>query len=146
MSLLTDKIFVKALRSNATLMALLPAGDVYNTAITTPDEDLDNEPVPYIIVSFDGLTNDPSTKDDYEGDTDTVNIGIEVAAESRPQLGSIMQTVRETVEDYFDNLPDSDEDWPLVPFGYQLTAEPVQYDMTKPCFWQVLHYQCDTNR
>lgn len=146
MSLLTDKIFVKALRSNATLMALLPAGDVYNTAITTPDEDLDNEPVPYIIVSFDGLTNDPSTKDDYEGDTDTVNIGIEVAAESRPQLGSIMQTVRETVEDYFDNLPDSDEDWPLVPFGYQLTADPVQYDMIKPCFWQVLHYQCDTNR
>ena len=64
MSLLTDIIFVKALRADENLMAQLPAGDVYNTAIALPDEDLDNAPLPYIIVSFDGLTNDVETKDD----------------------------------------------------------------------------------
>jgi hypothetical protein len=41
MSLQTDIIFVKALRANADLMAQLAAGDVYNTAIALPDEDLD---------------------------------------------------------------------------------------------------------
>ena len=51
MSLITDAIFVKALRSNAALIAQLPAGDVYNTAIALPDEDADNAPLPYIIVS-----------------------------------------------------------------------------------------------
>ena len=38
MSLQTDIIFVKALRSNAELIEQLPAGDVYNTAIALPDE------------------------------------------------------------------------------------------------------------
>ncbi|MBQ5756867.1 MAG: hypothetical protein IIV88_06385 [Erysipelotrichaceae bacterium] len=64
MSLQTDIIFVKALRANADLMKQLAAGDVYNTAIALPDEDLDNAPLPYVIVSFDGLTNDVETKDD----------------------------------------------------------------------------------
>ena len=58
MSLQNDIIFVKALRANADLMAQLAAGDVYNTAIAMPDEDLDNAPLPYAIVTFDGLTND----------------------------------------------------------------------------------------
>ena len=77
MSLITDAIFVKALRSNAALIAELPAGDVYNTSIALPDEDADNAPLPYVIVSFDGLNNQDTTKDnDYNGLTDTVTIGI----------------------------------------------------------------------
>ena len=60
MSLLTDIIFVKALRSNAALMSMLPAHDVYNTTIALPDEDMDNAPVPYIIVTFDGMQNEDS--------------------------------------------------------------------------------------
>ena len=78
MSLLTDIIFVKALRADETLMAKLAAGDVYNTTIALPDEDLDNAPLPYVIVSFDGLTNEVETKDDpYEGDSDNVTISVE---------------------------------------------------------------------
>ena len=46
MSLQTDIIFVKALRADENLMAQLPAGDVYNTTIALPDEDLDNAPLP----------------------------------------------------------------------------------------------------
>ena len=71
MSLITDVIFVKALRSNYELIEQLPAGDVYNTAIALPEEEADNAPVPYIIVSFDGLQNQDQTKDDdFEAESD----------------------------------------------------------------------------
>ena len=42
MSLITDAIFVQALRSNSALMQQLADGDVYNTTIALPDEELDN--------------------------------------------------------------------------------------------------------
>ena len=147
MSLITDAIFVKALRSNADLIAQLPAGDVYNTAIALPDEDADNAPLPYVIVSFDGLNNQDTTKDnDYDGLTDTVTIGIEIAAETRPKLGELARSVRKTLREYFREHQDddSDEDYQLIPEDMTLSAQPVQYDSLKPCYWQLLTYQCDT--
>jgi hypothetical protein len=148
MSLQTDIIFVKALRSNAELITQLPAGDVYNTAIALPDEDADNAEVPYIIVSFDGLNNTDSTKDSsFDGLTDMVTVGIEIAAKTRPQLAELAIMVRDTIRDYFRQhvtLRD-DEDYELIPNSYQLQAQQVQYDSLKPCYWQQLAYQCDTD-
>jgi hypothetical protein len=145
MSLQTDIVFVKALQGNAELMAKLPAGNVYNTSIALPDEDIDNAPPPYIIVSFDGLTNDQSTKDGYEGDTDVVNISIEIAAKTRKQLGELAEDVRCTVREFFESVDEEDELYDLVPYDYQFTAQGVMYDSMKPCYWQVLNWQCDTN-
>jgi hypothetical protein len=148
MSLQTDIIFAKALRSNAELIAQLPAGGVYNTAIALPDEDLDNADVPYIIVSFDGLNNQDSTKDSsYDGLTDMVTVGIEIAAKTRPQLAELAIMVRDTIRDYFRQhvASQDDEDYALIPNSYQLQAQQVQYDSLKPCYWQQLAYQCDTD-
>ena len=146
MSLQTDIIFVKALRADEELMAKLAAGDVYNTAIALPDEDLDNAPLPYVIVSFDGLTNDIDTKDDpYESDSDAVNISIEIAARTRSELGQLAEAVRRQVHQYFVDADPTDEDADLIPHDYQFSAQAVNYDSLKPCYWQVLTYQCDTN-
>ena len=146
MSLQTDIIFVKALRANADLMKQLAAGDVYNTSIALPDEDLDNAPLPYVIVSFDGLTNNVETKDDpYEGDSDNVTISIEIAARTRTELGQLAEAVRHQVHDYFVNADPRDDDSDLVPLDYQFSVQQVNYDQMKPCYWQVLSYQCDTN-
>ena len=148
MSLITDAIFVKALRSNAALIAQLPAGDVYNTAIALPDEDADNAPLPYVIVSFDGLNNQDTTKDSsYDGLTDMVTVGIEIAAKTRPQLAELAIMVRDTIRDYFRQhvASQDDEDYELIPNSYQLQAQQVQYDSLKPCYWQRLQFQCDTN-
>ena len=145
MSLQTDIIFVKALRANADLMAQLAAGDVYNTSIALPDEDLDNAPLPYVIVSFDGLTNDVETKDDpYEGDSDRVTISIEITAKTRPELGQFAEDVRRQVHQYFVDADPTDEDADMIPLDYQFSAQQVNYDQMKPCYWQVLTYQCDT--
>ena len=66
MGLLTDAFFKSALESNDDLMAVLPAHAIYNN-IADPDYDMENVPVPYIIVNNDGGNNDTQTKDDYEG-------------------------------------------------------------------------------
>lgn len=145
MSLQTDIIFVKAIKSDASILAMLKAGDVYNTTIAMPDEDLDNAPVPYAIVAFDGLVNDQSTKDDYEGDTDTVTVYIEIAARTRPELGTIAKKIRKAVRRYFMESDETDEDHGVVPYDYQFSASRVSYDPLKPCYWQTLTYQCDMN-
>ena len=145
MSLITDKVFYNALRSNAALMAQV-GGRIESTSIPVPDEQLDNEPVPFIIITFDGLQNDGYTKDNsFEGDTDKVTVSIEVAAQSRDELGQIMTDIRQTVIDYFE---DEDghawDDYEYVPQNYTFSAGPVSYDSMKPCYYQVLSYACDT--
>lgn len=147
MSLLTDIIFVKALRSSSSLISQLPAGDIYNTAITAPDEDLDNAPLPYVIVTFDDLQTISETKDDdYDSDEDLVHIGITVAAKTREQLGTLMPLIRSAIAGYFrDNYGSSaDADFVLIPESTTMSASAIQYDPLKPCFWQTLTYACDT--
>lgn len=136
MSLATDSIFVDALKSNSTLVESV-GGRIYGTAIPLPDEDADNAPVPYLIVTFDGLNNDVDSKDDeMESDTDKVNISIEVVGETLAKLHELTQAVRDTVRDY---LATNDTDITEYLFG----AQAIQYDSLKPCYWQVLTYQCD---
>lgn len=136
MSLATDSIFVDALKSNSTLVESV-GGRIYGTAIPMPDEDADNVPVPYLIVTFDGLNNDVDSKDDeMESDTDKVNISIEVVGETLAKLHELTQAVRDTVRDYLATI-DTDIT------EYQFGAQAIQYDSLKPCYWQVLTYQCD---
>lgn len=138
MSLATDSIFVAAVQSNSELVKQV-GGRIYGTAIPLPDEDLDNVPVPYIIVTFDGLNNDTGTKDDvYESEYDKVNIGVEVTAETLKGLHDLTQLVRDTILTYFRGNDTAVED-------YTFTADAIQYDSFKPCYWQSLHYQCDVD-
>lgn len=116
-------------------------GRLYSTAIPMPDEDAENVPVPYIIVSFNGLNNEGTTKDDpFEGDTDVVQIGVEVTAVNREQLAELTQLVRSTIHDYL--TEDVDDERQTID-DYQFSAEAVQYDSMKPCYWQTIRYQCD---
>lgn len=151
MSLATDSIFVTALQSNAELVEKLKeyiddddnvqydeTPRLYGTSIGLPDEDADNVPVPYVIVTFDGLTNDQGTKDDrYESPYDTVNIGVEVTAKTLDDLHELTQMVRDTILSYLRTTDTAIND-------YLFSAQQIQYDSQKPCYWQVLTYQCDT--
>ena len=144
MSLATDSIFITALQSNSELLEALgydaqtgePAR-LYCTAIPLPDDDAENVPVPYVIVTFDGLTNDQCTKDDrYESEYDTVNIGVEVTARNINELHDLTQMVRATILSY---LREND----TAIMDYNFAAQQIQFDSLKPCYWQVLTYQCD---
>jgi hypothetical protein len=136
MSLATDSIFIAAIQSNPALVERI-GGRLYGTAIPLPDEDADNVDVPYIIVTFDGLNNQNQTKDDvYEGSYDTVNIGVEVTGKTIKDLHDLTQMVRDTVLAYFHANHTNVED-------YTFSAEAIQYDSLKPCYWQTLRYQCE---
>ena len=144
MSLITDKVFYNALLSNSELVAAV--GDrIENTSIPVPDEEFKNEPLPYIIITFDGLQNEGYTKDNsYEGDTDKVQISIEVQAEDRETLGELTEVIRKTVISYFENVEPSSEDYELVPDDYTFSASQISYDPDRPCYGQILTYNCDT--
>lgn len=145
MSLQTDIIFVKALKSNSELMAELPAHDIYNPGIVIPKDGKDNTKLPYVIVCYSGMVNDSDTKDELEGETDQVQIKVEIAAKNREQLASIAVAVRNTIRDYFRAADPEDEDYNLIPNDYVPSASAVILDDVKPCVWQVLNYACDTN-
>lgn len=168
MSLQTDLIFKESLSADTVLMTAI-GNRLYNTAIPVPDEQIDKVAVPYVIISFDGMNNQDTTKDDpYEGGTDQVTIGVTVVATTREKLAELTRRIRQTIhndfqfvwgyEDLHDvtdaQLEESngfrlrvmreyEEVVKQVPFSYTFAAQAVQYDPYKPCFWQTLTYQCD---
>lgn len=143
MSLTTDEIFWNALKHDAVIVKTTGAR-IYSAAITVPPSEQDNVSVPYIVTSFDGGSNEQQTKDDYESDTDTVDVSIEVTAKTREELGELMGQVRQAVRNYFRGATEDSEDYDLIPDDYQLSFSAVSWDWEKPCFWQTLIYQCST--
>ena len=136
MGLSTDSIFIYALSASEDIMQAVD-GRIYGTAIPLPDEEADNVPVPYIIVTFNGLNNVDETKDDmYESDYDSVNIGIEVIGKTLGHLHDLTEMVRDVIHQYFVN-----NETPVE--GYQFSAQPIIFDSEKPGYWQVLNYQCE---
>ena len=136
MGLSTDSIFIYALSASEDIMQAVD-GRLYGTAIPLPDEEADNVPVPYIIVTFNGLNNIDETKDDmYESDYDSVNIGIEVIGKTLGHLHDLTEMVRNVIHQYF-----VQNETPVE--GYQFSAQPIIFDSEKPCYWQVLNYQCE---
>lgn len=147
MSLIVDEIFYNALKKNPEIMKMT-GGRIYSTAITVPPTEQDNVSTPYVIIMFDGGSNDLSTKDDYEGFTDSVNVTIEVVADNRRSVGVLMQKIRDAVRKYFYlvDMDEGHEDYALLPMDYSLNFSGVSWDWTKPCYWQTMTYQCSTHR
>lgn len=141
MSLQTDRAFFDAIKADAAIMRTI-GSRLYSTAIPLPDEDLLNAPLPYAIVSFDGMTNIGQTKDDpYDGDTDSVTVSIELAASTRPELARLADATRRAVAAYFRAHAGAE----FVPSGCDLSASAVAYDAAKPCYWQTLTYRCESS-
>ena len=69
MGLLTDSFFIRAIKSNSDLLALLPAGDIYNN-VADPDYDMENVELPYIVVNNDGGSEGDTTKDAWSESTE----------------------------------------------------------------------------
>lgn len=143
MGLATDSIFMDALKSNSELMSQIN-GRLYPTAILLPDAEAENVPVPYLLVTFDGLTNDQDSKDDpFESASDKVTVSIFIVAKNRSALADLAQAVRTTIHDYMTQQLSEDENFPIQ--DYEFTAESVRYEASKPCHWQVFTYVCDVN-
>lgn len=146
MSLQTDSVLIKALQTDHELREKL-GGRIYGQAIPMPDEDADNVPVPYVIVSFDGLVNDQRTKDDdMEGQEDRVTLSVTVCAATNEGLHSLVEDVRLRLREYLTSPDEEEAGYEVFPLDYEFSAGPMTYDALKPCYWQKLTYVCVTNR
>lgn len=146
----TDIFFIAAIKSNADLMELLPAHDVYDN-VANPDVDMDNVPLPYITVNNDGGRNVAESKDDnFESCNDSVNISVRIAACNRQQLDDIATMVRDTIRQYLLDVMamDSAEDldvylYRLAPYDYEFSFSDIAFIPDKPAHQIVLYYQCE---
>jgi hypothetical protein len=150
MGLLTDSFFIRAIKSNSDLLALLPAGDIYNN-VADPDFDMENVELPYIIVNNDGGSEGDMTKDSWsESPEDKVNISILMVCRNREELADMTLTVRKTISDFMKatwqrieegNTEEGDE---IAPTGYQFSFSDISYIIEKPAHRQMFYYDCTT--
>ena len=150
MGLLTDSFFVKAIKSNSELMEKLPTGDIYNN-VADPDYEMENVPLPYIVVNNDGGQEGDSTKDAWsESPEDKVNISILMVANNRDELADIALVVRKTVSDYLKTAwqrideGKAEEGDELAPTQYDFSFSDIGFAMDKPACRQMFYYDCMT--
>ena len=135
-----DEILYNALCADADLMAAV-GGRVESTCFEVSPDEQDNTPLPCIIVTDDGMTNNPDTKDnEWESDEDHVQASIEVDAESPKAVKQLLRMVRRAVANYITQLADNGEDIPRL---QSVQTSGVAWDWLKPCYHETISYQCD---
>ena len=135
-----DELFCNALKADANLVAAV--GDrIESTCFeVSPDGD-DNTPLPCIIVTDDGLTNNQQTKDNvWESDEDRVQASIEVDAESPKAVKRLIRMVRRAINNYVILLRMNGEQ---IPDLLSVQTNGVAWDWMKPCYHSTITYTCD---
>lgn len=132
-----DEIIYAALTANETLSSET-GGRIYSTCIEVPPTDDDNTPLPYIIIMEEPSQNDQGTKDSvWESNTDIVNVGVIVNATSPSEVKRLRKLVRASIGSYVESMTDD------IPYLRQASRDGINWDWTKPCYYDTLHYQCD---
>ena len=135
-----DELFFNALKADADLVAAV--GDrIESTCFeVSPDGD-DNTPLPCIIVTDDGLTNNQQTKDNvWESDEDRVQASVEVDAESPKAVKRLIRMVRRAINNYVILLRMNGEQ---IPDLLSVQTNGVAWDWMKPCYHSTITYTCD---
>lgn len=137
-----DKIFFDAIVADEELMQAV-GGRVKSTCYeVAPDKD-DNTPLPYIIVIDEGKAPAQTTKDDeWMPSQWRVGAGVEVGAKSPNEVDALVMKAMEAIAEYISNLSEQGKEIPWLNEGYPQT-QGIGWDWTKPCYFDVAHYQCD---
>lgn len=134
-----DEIFYQAIKADATITALVEDRIKSTCFEVPPDGDEDTE-VPYIIITDDGFQNQNPTKDTlWEAAEDQVQISLEIAANNPHELKMLRRRTRKAIEQYIASLYAQGES---IPELTALTSYGLQWDWEKPCYFQILTYQC----
>lgn len=132
-----DEIFYNALTADTTI-ASETDGRIISTCVEVPPTDADNTPLPYIIITDDGLQNDQGTKDNvWESVEDRVQASVEISAVSPKEVKRLARLCRKAIADYISTMTGE------RPYLQSLTTEGTAWDWTKPCYYKRLQYQCD---
>lgn len=136
------KIIFDALCANNELVQIV-GGRIRSTCFEVPPMEQDNTPLPYIIITDDGMSPSQTTKDnEWMPYLFRVNVGVEIGAASSNEVWDIELKVMKAIADHMQNLAEQGIDTPNLNEGYPQT-EGIAWDWTKPCYFDTIHYQCD---
>jgi hypothetical protein len=134
------EIFYDAICADAALMEAV-GGHVISTCFEVPPGEMDNTPVPNIIITNDGFQAQIFTKDDiWDSDTDTVQATVDIAANSPEEVEQMIDMARKAVNNYIHTMYELGQSIPTLK---SLNSDGVQWDWVKPCYYQKLYYTCD---
>lgn len=135
-----DELFFNALMEDADLV-LAVGGRIESTCFEVSPDEQDNTPLPCIIVTDDGLTNQPSDKDvEWEAGEDRVQASVEVDAKDPKQVKQLIRMVRKAISNYITSLCEKGEE---IPWLQSVQTNGVAWDWMKPCYHSTITYQCD---
>lgn len=135
-----DELFFNAIMADADLV-LAVGGRVESTCFEVSPDETDNTLLPNIIITDDGLTNQPDSKDvEWESREDRVQASVDVAAENPKQVKQLIDMVRHAIANYIQALNDQGED---IPYLQSVQTAGVAWDWMKPCYHDVITYTCD---
>ena len=135
-----DELFFNAIMADADLV-LAVGGRVESTCFEVSPDETDNTLLPNIIITDDGMTNQPDSKDvEWESREDRVQASVDVAAEDPKQVKQLIGMVRKAIANYIQALDDQEED---IPYLQSVQTAGVAWDWMKPCYHDVITYTCD---
>ena len=131
-----DEIIYDALTADNGIGAILKGG-IHSTCIKVPPLEEDNTPPPYIIIMDDPYQNETGTKDDvWESDYDRVQASVMISANSPAEVKQLRRLVRQAIASHVATLQNP-------PYLVSSSNDGIAWDWQKPCYYDVLHYQCD---
>ena len=134
-----DELFFNALMADADLV-LAVSGRIESTCFEVSPDGEDNTQLPCIIVTDDGLTNQPTDKDvEWESIQDRVQASVEVCAKDPKDVKTLIRMVRKAIANYISSLYDKGEDIPTL---QSVQTNGVAWDWMKPCYHETITYQC----
>ena len=139
------EIFYDAIQADTELMEAI-GSRVVSTCFEVPPDELDNTPLPNIIITNDGFQNNTSTKDCvWETDEDTVQASVDVAASSPQEVDSLVAKVRKAIDTYITTMYTNGNAIPELQPGSP-SSQGIEWDWMKPCYYQKITYQCITEK
>lgn len=135
-----DELFFNALMEDADLV-LAVGGRIESTCFEVSPDEQDNTPLPFIIVTDDGLSNQPTDKDiEWEAGEDRVQASVEVDGRDPKEVKKLIRMVRKAIANYITSLYEKGEEIPCL---QSVQTNGVAWDWMKPCYHSTITYQCD---
>ena len=136
--IVADIAVIKSLNRSDALTTLVE-NRIFNTM--RPEYDEQEDKIPYIVVTYEGMTNDNDNKDSIEGDEDVERVNVLIVAQDRVQLSNIINEARTAIRDYLGG--DAFDSYGIA--DYSVSASAVLGDWTVPCVYQSLNYTISTS-
>lgn len=135
-----DELIFDALMADDNLVGAV-GSRIESTCFEVSPSDQDNTQLPCIIVTDDGLVNQPYDKDSvWESNTDRVQASVEVDGRTPKEVKQLIRMVRSAVANHITSLSSKGEE---TPYLVSTQTDGVAWDWMKPCYHGTITYVCD---